>query len=126
MKKKLVAVAVAGVLGAPLAAHAQTANVTLYGRLNVDFEVVNGRQADGSNPHVTRLSSNSSRFGVRGTESLGGGLSAIFQIESSINGDTERRQPRRPRNVRRLPGQLGHVQDGPLPDAPGRHAPDLR
>ena len=37
MKKKLVAVAVAGVLGAPLAAHAQTANVTLYGRLNVDF-----------------------------------------------------------------------------------------
>jgi predicted porin len=88
MKKKLVAVAVAGVLGAPLAAHAQTANVTLYGRLNVDFEIVSGRQADGSNPNVTRLSSNSSRFGLRGTESLGGGLNAIFQIESSINGDT--------------------------------------
>ncbi|MEO8536342.1 MAG: porin [Betaproteobacteria bacterium] len=88
MKKKLVAVAVAGVLGAPLAAHAQTANVTLYGRLNIDFEIVNGRQPDGSNPNVTRLSSNSSRFGMRGTESLGGGLNAIFQIESSINGDT--------------------------------------
>jgi len=88
MKKKLVAVAVAGVLGAPLAAHAQTANVTLYGRLNVDFEVVSGRQADGSNPHVSRLSSNSSRLGVRGIESLGGGLSAIFQIESNISGDT--------------------------------------
>ena len=88
MKKKLVAVAVAGVLGAPLAAHAQTANVTLYGRLNIDFELVNGRQADGSNPLVTRLSSNSSRLGVRGTESLGGGLSAIFQIEQNISGDT--------------------------------------
>ena len=95
MNKKLVAVAVAGVLGAPLAAHAQTANVTLYGRLNLDFEVVNGRQAGAtaSNPNVTRLSSNSSRFGVRGTESLGGGLNAIFQIESSINGDTNSGQP---------------------------------
>ena len=37
MKKKLVAVAVAGVLAAPLAAQAQTANVTLYGRLNIDY-----------------------------------------------------------------------------------------
>ena len=88
MKKKLVAVAVAGVLGAPLAAHAQTANVTLYGRLNLDLEFVNGRQADGSNPTVGRLSANSSRFGVRGSESLGGGLNAIFQIESDVRGDT--------------------------------------
>jgi len=88
MNKKLVAVAVAGVLAAPLAAQAQTANVTLYGRLNIDYELVNGRQADGSNPNVSRLSSNSSRLGVRGTESLGGGLSAIFQIESNVSGDT--------------------------------------
>jgi predicted porin len=106
MKKKLVAVAVAGVLGAPLAANAQTANVTLYGRLNVDLEFVRGatcaaaavpsgntpcgpvNNQSTTNPTVTRLSSNSSRFGLRGTEALGGGLSAIFQIESSINGDT--------------------------------------
>ncbi|HZI83756.1 MAG TPA: porin [Casimicrobiaceae bacterium] len=88
MNKKLVALAVAGAFALPLAAQAQTANVTLYGRLNVDFEFVKGEQADGSNPTVNRLSSNSSRFGMRGTESLGGGLNAIFQIESSINGDT--------------------------------------
>ncbi|MEO5764625.1 MAG: porin [Casimicrobiaceae bacterium] len=88
MNKKLVAVAVAGVLAAPLAAQAQTANVTLYGRLNIDYELVNGRQANGSNPNVSRLSSNSSRLGVRGVESLGGGLNAIFQIESNVSGDT--------------------------------------
>ncbi|HTS21443.1 MAG TPA: porin [Casimicrobiaceae bacterium] len=88
MNKKLVALAVAGAFALPLAAQAQTANVTMYGRLNVDFEFVKGEQADGSNPTVNRLSSNSSRWGVRGTESLGGGLNAIFQIESSINGDT--------------------------------------
>src|SRR5438067_2403880 len=93
MNKKLVAVAVAGVLAAPLAAQAQTANVTLYGRLNIDYELVNGKQApdaagNQSNPSGSRLSSNSSRLGVRGTESLGGGLNAIFQIESNVSGDT--------------------------------------
>ena len=88
MRMKLVAIAAVSVLGASLAAHAQTANVVLYGRLNVDLEFVNGRQPDGSNPTVSRLSSNSSRFGVRGTEPLGGGLSVIVQIESSINADT--------------------------------------
>lgn len=88
MRMKFVAVIAAGILGAPLAALAQNTNVVLYGRLNVDLEFVNGRQPDGSNPNVSRLSSNSSRFGLRGTEALGGGLSAIFQIESSINADT--------------------------------------
>ena len=44
MNKKLVAVAVAGMLAAPMAAQAQTANVTLYGRLNFDMEVVNAKQ----------------------------------------------------------------------------------
>jgi predicted porin len=88
MNKKLVALAVAGAFALPLAAQAQTANVTLYGRVNLDLEFVNGKQADGSNPTVNRLSSNSSRLGVRGTESLGGGLNAIFQIESSVNADT--------------------------------------
>ena len=112
MNKKLVALAVAGAFALPLAAEAQTANVTLYGRLNLDFEFVKGRTCAAATRDVTgapgtaagcnvglptestqdstvnRLSSNSSRLGVRGTESLGGGLNAIFQIESSINGDS--------------------------------------
>ena len=40
MNKKLVALAVAGAFALPLAAEAQTANVTLYGRLNMDLEFV--------------------------------------------------------------------------------------
>jgi len=96
MNKKLVAVAVAGLLAAPLAAQAQTANVTLYGRLNLTMEAVNGQQVQAELPPgsapvnrtVYRVSSNSSRLGVKGTELLGGGLSAIFQIESSINADS--------------------------------------
>ncbi len=88
MNKKLVAVAVAGMLAAPLAAQAQTANVTLYGRLNLDMEVINGKQdqVSAGNPkeNIYRVNSNSSRLGVKGSEALGGGLSAIFQIESAV------------------------------------------
>jgi len=94
MNKKLLAVAIAGVLAAPLA-QAQTANVTLYGRLNLDAEVIiNAKQgndstdpAPGTKQNIYRVQTNSSRLGVKGTESLGGGLNAIFQIESSINAD---------------------------------------
>jgi predicted porin len=69
-------------------AHAQFTNVRLYGNLNLDFELINGRQPDGSNPTVNRVSSNSSRFGMRGVEYLGAGNAAIFQIESNVQGDT--------------------------------------
>ena len=64
MNKKLVALAVAGAFALPLAAQAQTANVTLYGRANVDLEFVRGAQAAsvdngiaaGDNPTVVRVS----------------------------------------------------------------------
>ncbi len=102
MNKKLLALAVAGVVAAPVA-QAQTANVTLYGRLNLDLEVVSAKyQVNGgtgvagcptagtvctTDPNLYRVSNNSSRFGMRGTEALGGGLNAIFQLESSAIGD---------------------------------------
>jgi predicted porin len=96
MKKSLVTLLIACSSAVPLAAHGQIANVRLYGNLNLDFEFIKGRQPVGAcgdaesacNPTVNRLSSNSSRFGVRGNEYLGRGQVAIFQIESSINGDT--------------------------------------
>src|SRR5215470_18612416 len=122
MNKKLVALGVASAFALPLAAQAQTANVTLYGRANVDVEWVTGKTCasptsqgnsgtvsgsvpgnniitncldsspDGNrqvqNPTVMRLSSNSSRFGMRGTESLGGGLNAIFQVEQNVSWDS--------------------------------------
>jgi len=58
MNKKLVAVAVAGMLAAPLAAQAQTANVTLYGRLNLDMEVVNVKMDTTQNPGNTGVDGN--------------------------------------------------------------------
>src|SRR4030081_2343485 len=79
--------AVAGAAAAT-PAHAQLANFKLYGSLNLDWELTSGRQSDGTNPTVNRVSSNSSRFGLRGAEYLGGGWNAIYQLESSVQADT--------------------------------------
>ena len=38
--------------------------------------------------NIFRVMSNSSRLGVRGSEALGGGLSAVFQIESAVGAAT--------------------------------------
>jgi predicted porin len=88
MKETLVAIVLASAVALSAPALGQIANVRLYGTLNLDFELISGRQPDDSNPTVNRLSSNSSRLGVRGNEYLGRGQVAIFQIESSIQGDT--------------------------------------
>lgn len=81
MNKKLLALAVAGATFAP-AVMAQSANpVTLYGRAWV---MVNSIKASGGpTPLGTRTSvvNESSMFGIRGTEDLGGGLKAFFQME---------------------------------------------
>ena len=97
MNKKLVALAVAGACALPLTAQAQTANVTLYGRLNLDAEVIINAKQDTSGIGVGeikgnyyRVSSNSSRVGVRGDENLGGGLHAIFQVEERYERRTRR------------------------------------
>ncbi len=83
MNKKLVALAVAGALGAPLAAQAQTANVTMYGSIRAGLI---STKTDGVS-RVNSIDNNSSRWGVRGTESLGGGLNALFQYEAGITTD---------------------------------------
>ena len=70
------------------AAFAENNNVTLYGKLNVDLERLSAPGGSSANPSVNRVTSNSSLFGLRGSEDLGGGLSAFFQLESSVGLDT--------------------------------------
>ncbi len=85
MNKKLIALAMAGACIAP-AAMAQTANpVTLYGRVYVTAEWV---EAKGGVPSRTRIEDQASLLGVRGTEDLGGGLKAFFQLETGFRPDS--------------------------------------
>jgi predicted porin len=86
MNKKLIALAVAGACTVP-AAMAQTANpVTLYGRVYVTVEQVEAKGGAGT-PTRTRIEDQSSLFGIRGTEDLGGGLRAFFQLETAFRPD---------------------------------------
>lgn len=88
MNKKLIALAVAGATFAP-AVMAQSANpVTLYGRV---WMMVNSLKADGgATPLSSRITvgDGSSLIGFRGTEDLGGGLKAFFQVESLASPDS--------------------------------------
>lgn len=69
-------------------AQAQT-NVQFYGRLNVSAEYVKASAAaDGARLSQNRVSGNRSVIGFRGSENLGDGLSAIFQVEASLSPDT--------------------------------------
>ena len=85
-RNTLLATAIAAALAAPLAAHADTSNVTVYGKFDVSYDFVNTGASAAGTPGTTsaRVSSNTSRFGLKGSEDLGDGLSAIWQVESTV------------------------------------------
>jgi len=79
MKKSLLALAV---LGAFTSVASAQSSVTLYGRLDLSVN-------KGVGSATKNLSNGSgSRFGVRGSEDLGGGLSALFNLEHRFDADT--------------------------------------
>ena len=84
MKKSLIALAVAGAFAAP--AFAATSNVDVYGKLHMSVSVYDDQNDVFED---IQFSSNASRIGFKGAEDLGGGLSAIWQIESGVNLDEQ-------------------------------------
>lgn len=85
MKKSLIALAVAGSFAAP--AFAATSNVDVYGKLHLSVNYFDDQPSAISD---FGISSNASRIGFKGTEDLGGGLAAIWQIESTVDMDEGR------------------------------------
>ncbi|CAE6754155.1 porin [Paraburkholderia domus] len=84
MKKSLLALAALGAFAG--VAHAQS-SVTLYGIIDEGFNI----NTNSGGKHLYNLSSGvlqGSRFGLRGTEDLGGGLKAIFVLENGFDVNT--------------------------------------
>ena len=80
MKRTLIVAAIATL--AASAAMAQS-SVTIYGRLNLTAESM-----DSNGVKTKVLNNNASRLGFKGTEDLGSGLKAGFQLEHGFNPDT--------------------------------------
>jgi predicted porin len=82
MNKKLIAAAIAAAMVAP-AAYAQA---TLYGKFHTSID---SNDQDAYNEDNWEVNSRASRLGVKGSEDLGGGLKAIYQLEVGFNSSGE-------------------------------------
>ena len=90
MNKKLIALAVAGALAAPVIASAQGTNVTIFGRVQQEYSGVatgNNGGSTGDAAYQGGLNDNarSSRWGLQIAEDLGRGLRAIARLEQGLN-----------------------------------------
>ena len=98
MQKKLIALALASAFAAP--AFAATSNVDIGGTMDISFDYLNADKTPNPAKGITKdngnlnVSSNASNIFFKGSEDLGGGLKAIWQIQSYFtvggtgNGDT--------------------------------------
>lgn len=86
MKKSLLALAVMGAFAG--AAYAQS-SVTVYGIVDLGFDSSsNGAATNGRTNGIKSGGQSASRIGFKGTEDLGNGLKALFQLEATIAADT--------------------------------------
>lgn len=95
MNKKLLAVAIAGAFAAPVAM-ADTSNVVIFGKIQAEAGSFNngtasgtGSTTGGSNSYRKAFvnSSQNTELGFKGTEDLGNGLSAVWQVAVDVRVD---------------------------------------
>lgn len=95
MQKKLIVVALIAAFALPATAFADNGNFNFYGAADLSYDFVNtgdgtttangATAVSGTSKQV--VSSNVSKFGFKGTEDLGDGLSASWQVEQQIDID---------------------------------------
>lgn len=97
MQKKLLTMAVAGALAVPGLALAQS-SVEVYGTINMAFGHWKFDDAPGGIAGTSKfdVANGASNYGLRGRESLGGGLTAWFQIEQNAPLERSTNQAIRP------------------------------
>lgn len=105
-KRKLLALVVAGTIGVPVAAYADTANVNVYGKLYPQYQVESAHGATAAGETVSTLQTTptaatavsnvshhaveatNSYIGFKGEADAGGGIKGWFQVEQRLRMDT--------------------------------------
>lgn len=92
MKRTLIALGVAATVALPMTAQAAP---KIYGKLNLSVEQYEESFGDPAADDIefVRLVSNDSRFGVKGEEELTATVSAVYQIEWEVLGDSAGDKP---------------------------------
>ncbi|MBK6618774.1 MAG: porin [Nitrosomonas sp.] len=126
MKKRLISLAVAGALAAPLVASADGTHVTIFGRLQAEYATVD---VDGFNAQTAIVDDAlQSRWGLQVAEDLGMGLQAIGRVEFSFNPGAGSNQTAREQWVGLGGEQWGELKFGrvqsPFKDFAGGHSID--
>lgn len=85
MNKKLLAIAVASAIAAPMAANAS--DVTIYGKMHYSWDFIDTHDAANDGTDDATGVTRASRLGFKGSEDLGDGMKAVYQIETGINGN---------------------------------------
>ncbi|MDH5285872.1 MAG: porin [Betaproteobacteria bacterium] len=99
-------------LGSTAPARADGVNAFVYGQLHLSLDFLNARAPDRDPPSSQHLSSNASRFGLRGAEYVGNGLLASWQLESGFAADTGGGALASRESYVALEGDLGRVRAG--------------
>ena len=95
MQKKILAMAVAGAFAAAPALASADDSVTLYGQVKYEVGAIDGSSSSvpdnngidiGSGNRDLTHSTAGSRFGIRGSEDLGGGMTGLFRIQGNFGG----------------------------------------
>ncbi|TCV84672.1 porin [Sulfurirhabdus autotrophica] len=85
MNKKLIALAIASALAAPVAM-ADGGNVKISGQMNFSYDLIKGNAGGTANQTMSNVSSNASNIIFSGDEDLGNGLKAVWQVQTYFTG----------------------------------------
>jgi predicted porin len=84
--KKVLSLAIAAALVAPVAA---MADATIYGKVRQSLDIVSDERDETAEVDEIQINDRTSRFGVKGSEDLGNGLTGVYKIEYGVKISTD-------------------------------------